>query len=216
MKKNIIFILLLSFTLFACLEKDNETVIIPPYVESIPETIIPTTIIDSLRAYMTIYDGENPPFIEGGFLASPMTLVHASDTYFNNNFYNARLLFSSQSCRNMICYTEEQSSAQLVCDAAIVIGHNANFTFAGRAEMHNTIAGWSCTLGLVISGEQASDGSIRHLEYANIMLEKNDPYGVLIDVGDFRIYHDSDGTTTPYDWQPTNPSESITANIMRQ
>lgn len=216
MKKSTIFILLLSLSFFACLEKDNETVIIPPYVESIPETIIPSSMIDSLRPYMIIYDGENPPDIEGGFLASPMELIHASDIYANNNFYNAKLLFSSQSCRNMICYTEEQSSAQLVCDDAIVIGHDANFTFAGRAEMRNAVAGWSCTLGLVISGERSSDGTIRRLEYANIMLEKNDPYNVLIEVGDFRVYRDSDGTTTPHNWQPSASSNPVTDNILKQ
>lgn len=204
-----------SLTLFGCLEKDNETILIPPYLESIPECLIPASLVDSLKIHMTINDGENPPVIEGGFLASPMEMVHASDDYYNDNFYNARLLFSSQSCRNMVCYTEAQSSAQLVCDDAIVTGRGDKFTFAGRAEMRNVVAGWSCTLGLVISGECASDGSIRRLEYANIMLEKDDPYNVLIEVGDFRVYCDSDGITTPLDWQPSAFPNPVTDNVMK-
>lgn len=215
MKKYYKIILLLTLSLSACLEKDNTTFVIPPYEVTIPETIIPSSMIDSLRPYMTIYDGEDPPVIEGGFLASPMELVHASDIYVNNNFYNTKLLFSSQSCRNMICYNEEQSSAQLICDDAIVTGRGSSFTFAGQAEMHNAVAGWSCVLGLVISGERSSDGTIRRLEYANIMLEKNDPYNVLIEVGDFRVYRDSDGTTTPHSWQPSASTNPVTDNIMK-
>jgi hypothetical protein len=209
-------LLTITGSLSSCLEKDDSTFVIPPYETTIPETIIPAAMIDQLRPYMTIHDGEEPPLIEGGFLASPMELVHASDIYANNNFYNARLLFSSQSCRNMICYTEEQSSAQLTCDDAIVTGRGNNFTFAGQAQMRNAVAGWSCTLGLIISGERSSDGTIRRLEYANVMLEKNDPYNVLIEVGDFRVYRDSDGTTTPHNWQPSASSNPVTANIMKQ
>lgn len=215
MKKEALIILLLTLALTGCLEKTDETIVLPPYVESIPESIIPLSVIDSLRTYMTIHEGENPPVIEGGYLASPMALVHASDIYYNNNFYNARLLFSSQSCRNVICYTEEQSSARLMCDTAIVTGQGGRFTFAGRAEMANAAAGWSCTLGLVISGEQAADGSIRNLEYANAMLAKNDPYDVLIAVGDFRVYRDQDGASQPHDWQPGAKMESTPLNIMR-
>jgi hypothetical protein len=199
-----------------CLEEGDETFIIPPFEVVIPETIIPSSMVDLLRPYMTIYDGENPPDIEGGYLASPMELVHASDVYFNNNFYNTKLLFSSQSCRNMVCYTEEQSSAQLICDNAFVTGQGPNFTFAGQAKMSNAVAGWSCTLGLVISGEKSSDGTIRNLRYANIMIEKNDPYNVLIEVGDFRVYRDSDGSTAPLNWQPSSYSNPVTENIMKQ
>lgn len=215
MRKKYKLILLLTITLFGCLDKDNTTVIIPPYVESIPELLVPTSILNTLRNYMTINEGENPPVIEGGFLASPMVLVYASDAYQNNNFYNAKLLFSSQSCRNMLCYTEEQASAQLVCDNAIVTGQGNKFTFAGRAEMKNNAAGWSCVLGLIISGECSSNGSILRLEYANVMLEKNDPYNVLLEVGDFRVYRDQDGDTTPHDWQPSAQSDPVTTNIMK-
>ena len=216
MKKSYKLILLLTLILYGCLEKDNETVLIPPYTESVPESLIPSSTIETLRAYMTINEGENPPVIEGGFLASPMSMVYASDGYANNNFYNARLLFSSQGCRNTICYTEEQSSAQLTCDNAIVIGQGNRFTFAGRAEMRNASAGWSCVLGLIISGECSSDGSIKQLEYANVMLEKVDPYNVLLEVGDFRVYRDQDGTTLPHNWQPSAPADPVTSNIMKQ
>lgn len=74
MKKYYKIILLLTLSLSACLKKDNTTFVIPPYEVTIPETIIPSSMIDSLRPYMTIYDGEDPPVIEGGFLASPMEL----------------------------------------------------------------------------------------------------------------------------------------------
>ncbi len=216
-KASLFIVFLMVAMLGGCLKESAETIVLPPYVESVPDHIIPEYIIDSLKGYMAINDGPDPPVIEGSFLASPMTLVYASDDYANNNFYDARLMFSSQSCRNMVCYFEEQYTAQLVCDAAIVTGRDGRFTFAGRAEMVNTAAGWSCTIGLVISGEMYADGSIGRLEYANAMLEKNDPFDVLLDVGDFRVYRDNDATTVVFDWQPNvPPAAPITINIMKQ
>ena len=208
-------VLLLSLAVWSCLKNEDDTVVLPPYMEEIPEHVIPHSVIDTLKGYMTINEGPDPPVIEGGFLASPMALVHASDDYVNNNFYDARLLFSSQSCRNMVCYYEEQYTAQLSCDAAVVTGRAGFFTFAGRATMSNPSAGWSCTLGLVISGKMQLDGTITGLEYANAMLEKTDPYDVLIEVGDYRVYRDQDGLSTVEDWQPSTPVAPTAFNIMK-
>lgn len=208
-------VVILTLTLCGCLKNEDETLILPAYVESVPESIIPKAILDSLGVYMNIHSGPNPPVIEGGYLASPMALRYASDAYANNNFYLLHLLFSSQSCRNTVSYCEEQHTAQMVCDDAQVVGDGKQFTFAGQSKMVNKTAGWSCKLGLVISGEMATDGSIHNLEYANVMLEKEDPYNVLIEVGTFRVYRDQDATTGTLTWQPRAMSNPSTTNIMR-
>ena len=145
--------------LFAsCLKDDDATVALPKPFISIPNSMVPQAIVDSLQRYMNIYEGVTPPVIEGSYLANPVQLIHASDGYYNDHFFDVYFTCASQDCRGWISYIERQNSALLGTDSAIVTGADDHFTMTCIAPMADEVQGWNCKVAIIASGEVTTGG----------------------------------------------------------
>lgn len=194
-------LLLLPIMMFSgCLKEGDDTLVLPTPDGKIPNSVIPQRLQDSLIAHgFRIYEGMTPPIINGSYLASPMNLSYASDSY-QNLFYDLYMTFTEQSQRGKVKYSESQrdtiNGASFFAD---VIGSDSSFTMycyqniASCSNQGDTL--WRCTTATVVSGEMLPEG-INHCQYANIVLDKwaaNDYFtSQMPDEGTFRIWADGD------------------------
>lgn len=188
-------ILLLPLLLSGCMKETDETFWLPVLGDKIPETVLSAAEQDSLRQYMPIYEGGTPTNIDGDYLASPMTLVHASDG-FAGTFYDLHWKVEKQNGRNLAIYKEWQNSAVGNGKEAHVIGEGEKFTMYTIEQSVNESRGWSCELVTVVSGEKVKDG-IKGFSYAVVMRNKRDEHGIIIEPDSYRVFTDGDGVSSP-------------------
>ena len=188
-------ILLLPLLLSGCMKETNETFWLPVLGEKIPEMVLTAAEQDSLRQYMPIYEGGTPANVEGDYLASPMTLVHASDG-FAGTFYDLHWKVEKQNGRNLAIYKEWQNSAVGNGKEAHVIGEGEKFTMYTIEQSVNESRGWSCELVTVVSGEKGEDG-LKGFSYAVVMRNKRDEHGIIIEPDSYRVFNDGDGVSSP-------------------
>lgn len=194
-------IVALSGVMQGCLKDDTNTIILPPSMSQIPDAVLDKELVDMIRDYIDINEGDKAPKLHGKYLCSPMKLVHASDEYPNPNFYDIYMAFEGQNCRGMISYQEKQNKAHLSCPYAYVIGSDEKFTMALTQRMTNETHGWWCDVAIVVSGSFTPQG-IRNLQYAIVMKDKYDPHEVLMETHGFRVYKDADGMSPKHSWTP--------------
>ena len=188
-------ILLLPLLLSGCMKETDETFWLPVLGDKIPETVLSAAEQDSLRQYMPIYEGGSPANVEGDYLASPMTLVHASDG-FAGSFYDLHWKVEKQNRRNLAIYKEWQNSAVGNGKEAHVIGEGEKFTMYTIEQSVNESRWWSCELVTVVSGEKGEDG-IKGFSYAVVMRNKRDEHGIIIEPDSYRVFTDGDGVSSP-------------------
>ena len=168
------------------------------------DDVVPEQIREKMRDHMPIYNGVNPPNIEGAYLIKPYTTVfcedgnyapgHVIDTYkikfLNQNFGDNTI--------DMIDY-DTQTNAYDKGNGAFISGDGTNFTAFFSTEgytknIYNRTA-------LVISGSK-NGNDIQDLHYGFVMVEKgSDPDHKLMDVGVFRIFKDGDSVSEPTTWE---------------
>lgn len=83
----LLFVAMFVFGFDSCKKKTDEPEQYPaPHWESpepgpngtLPESIIPESLMDSIGDYFNIYSGENPPILNGEFVSRPHTLLFAN------------------------------------------------------------------------------------------------------------------------------------------
>lgn len=167
--------------------------------------IIPDDMREGLKNHMPIYNGINPPSIEGAYLVKPYTTVYCEDGHYsvgqvidsyktkflNQNFINNTI--------DMQEYDIDSSTNDYsIGTGAFISGNGEYFTafFATEGyarDIYNKMA-------VVISGRKTSDG-IKDYYYGLLMVDKaDDPDHKLMDVGYFRIFKDGDGLSEPTTW----------------
>ena len=166
--------------------------------------VIPEDLRKQLGEHIPIYDGSNPPNIEGEYIVSPMEMAFDSkggwevgkvfnDTYIK--FYNQDMI------NNTLDYKEKEGSSESIGTGCFISGDDGNFSVFFNTE---SVAHYSYDIytkeALIISGTRTNDG-IKDLYYAFIIVEKsNDPDHIIMDVGDFRSFKDGDGISYPSSW----------------
>lgn len=161
--------------------------------------VIPDDIRDQMDPYIHIYDGANPPNIEGDYLMSPVMLYYDSETgkglEANKKYMDTYLRFTNQDMRqNTIDYQEKEGTRISEGKGAFISGEGNKFSVFFNVESVNYEDGYNIYTkeALVISGIKTESG-IKDLEYAFVIVEKNnDIYHELMDVGDFRVVIDGD------------------------
>lgn len=155
---------------------------------------------------MPIHDGNNPPNIEDCYFINPFEIVYCQEQ--GNGGYNPGdivysiyYLFQNQ---NTSAGTIDYSSVSVsgtswsTCKDAYIRGSDNNFTAFFNTE--GISDGISTKTALVISGTKTSEG-IKDLYYAFVMVEKgDDPDGVLMKEGIFRVFRDKDGMSVNDTW----------------
>lgn len=194
-------VLLFPIMMFSgCLKEGDDTLVLPVPDGKIPYNVIPQRLQDSLIAHgFNIHEGMTPPTLNGSYLASPMDLTYASDSY-QNLFYDLYMTFSGQTQRGKVKYTESQrDTINGTSFFADVIGTDSSFTMycyqniASCGSQGDTL--WRCTTTTIVSGQLSPEG-IKECQYSNIVLDKwaADPYFLsqMPDAGTFRIWTDGD------------------------
>lgn len=174
--------------------------------ESDIESIIPPKILDKMKPYITIYDGTNPPIVNGSYLIDQMTTVYCQDQ--GNGGYdpgkdviNTKIKFSDQSNTKLSLNYAEKSvdgSSAATGSGAFISGSGDNFT--AYFDTEGTSDGISYRTALVLSGTKTSTG-IKNIRYAFVMVEKgSDPSDELMEEGVFRVFKDKDELAKNTSW----------------
>ena len=193
---NVIVLSFLMIMLFAgCIKDDNATVLLPLPIGDIEGVDVPAGLLD----YIHINEGVNPPDIKGCYMADSVTIEYASDDYWNDEFYGLFMKFASVEGRNITKYNERQKNSAAEATLARVIGSGNNFTVYFVMDMSDDIEHWTCKTLTIISGTLQSDG-IANFQYANAMLEKNDPYNKIMEVGEYHVFNNRGGVVALHEW----------------
>ena len=169
------------------------------------DQIIPEEILAQIEEHMPIFDGSNPPNIEGEYLASPWVLAYDVQNQFEvgHLFDDEYLKFYNQDMvNNTIDLIEKQSTSVAVGTGSFISGEGTHFTIYFNTEGVTSFTEYDVTWkeALVISGTKTSSG-IGNLYYGFVLLEKSDdPIPKIVDVGHYRVLKDKDGNSPYYDW----------------
>lgn len=184
------------------------------YTDPRYEDVVPKDIRDKMGKYMDIYNGINPPNIEGSFTIDPMVALYCED-YGHGGFEPGYVVssedirFSNQNSKdNSISYEEHSvnSNSYESARGAFISGSGNNFTVFFNTEGYSS--GVKVKTALLISGTKTSSG-IANLRFAFVMVDDGgDPNGNLMEVGVFRIFRDQDELTVPKTWQWGNLLQS--------
>jgi hypothetical protein len=164
--------------------------------------VIPNQYLKELQKHMAIYDGVNPPNVEGVYLIAPALLHYDSyNAQGVDSFSNTYIEFYAQDMANKTLRTREQGGNDAQGTGSFISGEGNDFTVF----LNNTgnDKGISFKTATVISGTVTSKG-IKNLYYGFLMLEKgDDPEGRVMDPGRYRIIKDGDGLSEYTKWPGT-------------
>lgn len=171
--------------------------IVPWEEETIVEQIIPEEIRVKMEPYITIYDGANPPNVEGCYYVDPLEDVYLEDypdgSMENTNWASQWIKLANQDMYLNTIDMEELSATGTSYSAGMgsfIVGEGDNFSILFDAE-GETDGIYTRTVTL-LSGTKGDNG-IYDLKYAFIMAEKgDDPEGHLMAEGVFRVFEDED------------------------
>jgi hypothetical protein len=173
-------------------------------VDTRMSSVIPDSIRPIIEEYIPIYDGKNPPNIEGSYFLSPQVLIGSSlsNDEIGKVYASEYQKYSSQDMnKNTIDLVgvEESKDGLSVSKGtgAYISGSNNNFTIYFDMESENSYS--TSKLVYIVSGTKTSTG-IRNLTCGFIMKEKYDPQNKLVPVGTFRFFKDQDGMSEAVSW----------------
>lgn len=180
------------------------------------ESVVPPAILNKIKPYIPVYEGTNPPIINGAFLIDPIATVYCEDQ--GHGGYNPGDIVASKiiklsnqnNAKLTLDYAEKlvNGSSDATGNGAFISGSGNNFTAFFNTEGKSD--GIYNKRAMVISGTKTSTG-IENLKYAFIMVEKgNDPTGILMNEGVFRVFKDQDGLARNTSWAT---SKSFTENL---
>ena len=174
------------------------------------EQVIPKEILETMEPYITIYEGDSPPVVEGVYVISPNVISYDSTNGFDAGdlFADHYLKFSNQDIlKNTLDFEgKEVVDGRTISyeggPGAFISGTGDNFTVffdvSGTAYFDEYNVDY--TEALVISGTLTSTG-IKNAEYSFVLTWKgDDPKPYAIKKGDFRVFKDSDGLASKASW----------------
>ena len=185
------------------------------------ERVVPIEILEPMEPYIPIYEGENPPDIQGTYVIDPMEIVYDKTGNYEpgyNNFSTLYFNISNQNfTTNTLDYREKEIgnggvTSESEGKGAFISGEGNNFTvfFNTTGVTHLENYDVDTTDALIISGTKTSDG-IRDLHYAFVIVKKSaDPDNRLMKEGDFRVFKDGDNWAETTSWPSGTRVQQIT------
>ena len=181
---------------------DIESLVFGTIDERIP-SVIPDDIRPEIEKYIPIYDGVNPPKIEGAYYLDPHILIGSTLAYdvisekYNSDYqkyYNQDMVANTINfIRVSVSETEWAKSIE-----SKVSGFDNHFTI--YFEVTGKSSGISFTNIMIVSGTKTSTG-IKNLTWGFYMKEKgSDPSGKLVPVGTYRFFKDKDEMSEATTW----------------
>lgn len=186
MKKIILYILPILLVASCC---KDESAIIPG------QDFIPDEILDEIEANgQPIYDGYDPPKLEGTFFVSDLVKVESNfvDTANPYGFADETITFSDYNEDKLtlkIDYKQGGSIGEGL--GSFISGKGNNFTIYVRIDVEDLNNGHTHLLTKVVSGTLEENG-IRDISISIFMVDdKGDPHDRLIENGQGRRFKDS-------------------------
>ncbi|MBR4324742.1 MAG: hypothetical protein IKP73_04335 [Bacteroidales bacterium] len=223
MKGKIIVAALILTFLSSCLDEGKETIIMED--EKVEMTgiyrAVPQHTVNALKEYMPIYEGDNPPNIEGCYLIKPMVAVYCEDGGYKpgDEVTETKIRFTNQNDSNgTIDYEDIEGSDRQVGKGAFVSGDGNNFTayFDTDGETEGEYGTIKTTMALVISGTKTSSG-ISNIKYAFTMVKKvGDKDDELMEEGVYRVFKDKDGLAANSTWTHSKKTETSSNPLLNK
>lgn len=166
--------------------------------------VIPDDIRQKMEPYIPIYDGVNPPNVEGCYLLDPMVAVYMEDydgdlseLQWMGEYINLTNQNKNDNTIDMEELTADGESYS-IGQGAVIVGEGNNFSILFNTE--GTNSGIYNRTALLLSGTKSAEG-IQNLQYAFVMVEKgDDPEGILMEEGVFRVFKDGDEISYYTSW----------------
>lgn len=195
------FLFVLSCVLTACLDGNNGTVVLP--TGTISKNVIPDEIRGVLENKIPIYEGNDAPNISGYYLLDDVTSLYCADEGHGgyapgHKFADKYIYFGPQNKSGIIYeYEDKQGKSTNTSHLVQVMGQNNNFTAfyvsEGNTDYNDDGVKETWTkVSTVISGT-ITGGGITNYKEAIIMVDKNDPLDVIMDVNVYRVFYEEDG-----------------------
>lgn len=175
------------------------------------DQVIPEDIREQMEPFIPIYDGNNPPTIEGVFVIDSPEVVHDTTNNYkkgDTGFTPIYLRFLNQDFMNNTLDYEERDvyNGKVVGESsgpgAFISGEGNNFSvfFSTTGVNHYDKYDISIKTSLVISGTK-TDSGIQDVRYAFVLTDKGaDPDHHIMDKGGFRVFKDSDDYASKATW----------------
>ena len=180
--------------------------------------VIPDDIRQKMEPYIPIYDGVNPPNVEGCYLLDPMVAVYMEDydgdlseLQWMGEYINLTNQNKNDNTIDMEELTADGESYS-IGQGAVIVGEGNNFSILFNTE--GTNSGIYNRTALLLSGTKSAEG-IQNLQYAFVMVEKgDDPEGILMEEGVFRVFKDGDEISYCTSWpvEETRAGEWVPAD----
>lgn len=166
--------------------------------------VIPEELRDQLDDYIPIYDGSNPPNVEGEYVISPMEMTYDSNNGFEvgHVFVDTYIKFFNQNMvNNTLDFQEQSGSSESTGKGCFISGEGDRFSvFFNTVGVTRYSYDINFKTALVISGIKSYYG-LEDLYYAFIMVDKSsDPDTYIMEIGDFRVFKDGDGISYYSPW----------------
>ena len=180
--------------------------------------VIPDDIRQKMEPYIPIYDGVNPPNVEGCYMLDPMLAVYMEDydgdlseLQWMGEYINLTNQNKNDNTIDMEELTADGESYS-IGQGAVIVGEGNNFSILFNTE--GTNSGIYNRTALLLSGTKSAEG-IQNLQYAFVMVEKgDDPEGILMEEGVFRVFKDGDEISYCTSWpvEETRAGEWVPAD----
>jgi len=167
--------------------------------------VVPADMRERLKDHMPIYNGVNPPNIEGSYLLKPYTTVYCEDGHYavgkvidsyKMKFYNQNFISNTIDMHEVDI--DSSTEDYNIGNGAFISGNGECFTAFFATEGY--AYGIFNKMAVVVSGRKTSEG-IKDLYYGLLMVDKaSDPNHKLMDVGYYRIFKDGDAISEPIAW----------------
>lgn len=188
-------IICVSFMTTSCKEEESDdSEEYDGSIESI-EQFFNSDIVNALNDLGFEFNtGNNPPTIDGAYIASPFILESSSvqgdanGTQFLDYFID---FFNQNTSALTVDFTSNNGGQSSNGSGSFISGEGNLFSVYLKAD--STYQGETAKFAYAISGEIAEDG-IYNFQFANLMLDDNgDPAGIWISNNTGRLLSDSDG-----------------------
>lgn len=169
MKNRLTILMILMVTIFfSCKKEKDEDAIVKEKIE----IVIPQQYVDTLKGLgMNVFEGSNPPNVEGIYLLDSLILVNSNipGSIVGTKFSDTKMKFSNQSATNFSLTVEQKSLSSLsTSENSVVTGDGDNFTIWGN--LTSIRNGDTAIIATILSG-QVSDDGIKNLNFALINVD---------------------------------------------
>jgi hypothetical protein len=185
--------------------------------------VIPEDIRKEIEPYIPLYEGKNPPNINGTYLIEPVELVYDSGDSYKpgfDKFFPFYIKFSNQNPNNntIDCQQKEFYKGKRYGESegkgVYISGEGNNFTVYFDSTGESFFDEYSVVTKKadIISGKKTDDG-IKDIRHVLIMLEKgSDPKNKVMKVGKFRVFKDGDEMAKNATWPSSTREQQITVD----